>query len=315
MTSKILRFGGGNEGPENTPAEEVSDEQRIIDARKGKIDELQLGILRNHELYTHEISQEIERIRGIIESTWWRSYGETGVFSLDQSIADLSEALGMEPSLVRDCIRESVTPECLVKISQNPESGRPLVEELDVNNFEVYCLLGVLKEEGFSMFAWTLGDEEWQREKFRRSGAGNFIDSNHLFVEEGTEKISKLKEILDRILSERSDSPVHVYVVDDNQKNIDDAMGLSSEYESKGIELHNYHLKLDDPNADGTAFYNYMIEERKKYPNLVLVLDFDQVIANTNGALFGSACENILKEKIKARIPKKPQEILEKKVA
>jgi hypothetical protein len=191
----------------------------------------------------------------------------------------------------------------LVKVRPEELGGdeKTLVEVLDEKNVEMYCLLRVLREKGAEMFAWTLGDEEWQREKFIRSGASKFIDDEHLYVAE-IEKITKLREILDKILSDRDQKPIYVYVVDDNPKRINEAMALREEYGKKGIELRDYNLKISDPQADGTAFCKWITRKIEENPNSVLVLDFDQVIANTDEALFGSGSVNILRQRLEARV-------------
>jgi hypothetical protein len=313
MTAKILAFPGESEVPAEISGgvgTEITDpnEKELSDSRRAVIDKLQLEILERGEPPTYEITQETERIRGILKSVWWKSFEETGKFNLSESIGNLAGALEMDPEVVRGCIIEAVSPDCLSKVSMDEEGKdrRPLIENLSENNFEVYCLLRALKEEGTEMFVWTLGDEDWQREKFRRSGAGDFIDSRHLFVSEGVEKTEKLREILEKILSEKINRPVHVYVVDDNLERIAEAISLSGEYAKKGIILHDYHFKLQDKEADGTAFYKYIISERSVHPDLVLVLDFDGVIADTDGALFGKAVINIIKEKIRSRISSAP---------
>lgn len=236
---------------------------------------------------------ELEKILKIIKENWWKSS------KFENRVRDVADALGMDPAIVKECMIEAITPECLVRISAGAEKGidqQPLVEALNKIGMEIYCLLEVLKKMGYEIFGWTLGDKEWQKEKFSRSGASNFIDPDHLYVAEG-EKNSQLRKILDRIISEKNTKPISVYVVDDNPEQLREAMALSEEYGQKGIELHNYNLKLNDPQADGTAFYKWITQEHKTHPDLILVLDFDQVIADTDGALFGPACKNILRRR------------------
>ncbi|OGE74318.1 MAG: hypothetical protein A3I07_02580 [Candidatus Doudnabacteria bacterium RIFCSPLOWO2_02_FULL_42_9] len=229
--------------------------------------------------------EELKKIREIVEANWWKSE------KFEDRIDDLSKALDMDPALIRQAIVSAVTPECLVSISTE-DSQEPLAKALKDKDFETYCLLRVLKEKGFDISVWTLGDEDWQREKFRLSGADKFIRPDHVFVAEGS-KIDKLREILDK-----QDPSTHVYVVDDNPQRLSDALALRSEYESRAVQIHDYQIKIKDKNADATAFYQWILKEREKNPNPVLVMDFDQTIAETDGALSGQACENILRYKL-----------------
>jgi len=139
--------------------------------------------------------------------------------------------------------------------------------------------------------------EQEKSENPEREKGSEFIKPDNLYVIEG-EKISELRNILDGLLSEKTTRPIHVYVVDDNRENINAVKSLADEYKQKGIELHDYQLKLEDPQADRTAFYNWIMQESSTNPDLILVLDFDQVIADTNGELLGPACENMLKSKL-----------------
>ncbi len=265
-------------------------ESKLKSGRAERITELQRETQREMEA-SHEYSRELERIKAIITKNFWKSPDP------EKNIRIMAKELAMDPKEVWKVIEEAHTPEILVKVS-----NKPLVEALDQKKIEMYCLLEALKEAGFTPAVWTLGNKKWQLKKLELTGAKKYFDEEHIFVAENEktdEKTSELRRIFDKILEDKSRGrPIHVYIVDDKQKEIDAAMGLSQVYEQQGIIIHNFRFDLKNSQADGTKFYGWILEEREKHSNLVLVLDFDQVIADTNGAL-DQACKNILIRKSK----------------
>ncbi|MFZ2523466.1 MAG: hypothetical protein WAW92_03715 [Minisyncoccia bacterium] len=268
------------------------------DKRKAEI----IAELKEKTAEEIEDSLDFQRVRDAVMNNFWEhTKRNEGRFILDEGISDVAKALNMTPGVIRQCIKESVTPECLTKIGLDGEGKTvSLVEVLKTNNYKIHCLLEVLSNLNNQIEIWTLGDKDWQEDKLRRSGADKFIDQDHIHVVEG-EKISELRKIFDEISARETEKPIHAYVVDDSSENIKSVKALHDEYSEKGVEVHNYHLKLDDKSADTTAFYKWIKQERETNPNLILILDFDQVIADTNGALRGQACDNIYRIRLAER--------------
>jgi len=237
----------------------------------------------------------IRNIREQVEQNWWKSE------RFEDRVRDVASVLEVDPEVIRESIESAITPEILVKVKFD-EKDQSLVEALNQNRFDIYYLLRLLHERGYDISVWTMGDEAWQRRKLQLSGADKFVAPDHVFISEG-DKTDKLREIIKINLKEKS-SPIHIYVVDDNRDRLQQALALNTEYETKDVYIHDYQIKIHDKNADGTAFYKWITAERAKNPNLILVMDFDQTIADTDGALSGIAVENIYAAKMRGAKPK-----------
>jgi hypothetical protein len=135
---------------------------------------------------------------------------------------------------------------------------------------------------------WTVGDPEWQRTKFAKTGAFDFVDNDHYHCVEAN-KDERLRELL----NELSKHTNQFIVVDDKQANIKKIRQITKEFMDKGIVIGDYHMKLYDPQADATAFFQWLQSLGLSPGSFELILDFDGVVADTDNVLFGPAVENL----------------------
>ena len=177
-------------------------------------------------------------------------------------------------------MEESFTPQCLTQVEIETPEGlekKPLIE--------------VLHNDGIETFVWTVGDEYWQRTKFEKTGANNFILPDH-YIFSPQKKEETLRELIEAIIA--SQEKCFIIVVDDKKSNVDFVAQLGDEFRER-IEIGNYHMKLNDSQANPTAFYRWLQDQIKNYPGkkLKLILDFDGVIADTDSVLFGPVVDRL----------------------
>ena len=233
-------------------------------------------------------ANKIGKIREIITSKAW--YGldpDTGAFNWQASLNNISIALNIDPDEVRNAITSAYTSECLTKIPALSGDGYQI---------EIPLLEG-LQNLGLKTLVWTVGDVAWQKEKFNRSGAISYINEEDYFCS-SSHKLLELRQILNSLAEKHNTKAVrHVLIVDDKASNLDAAMEYSQEFRERGLILHNYHLKLHNPQADAAALYLHVknLKQELGDAELDLILDFDGVIADTDGVIFGPACENLAK--------------------
>ena len=220
-----------------------------------------------------------EQTRKIIaKKSWYGLDKETGAFNWELSLERLSEALGLESKkeAVRNVIEESFSPACLSQ-----------VEVIDPNTEEKIKrpLIEILIEEGYSITVWTEGDETWQRRKMELVGLSDLEKKDKIKVESSpANKLNTLR----RILKEDNQHSVRI-VVDDKRRIIDSVAAMQNGYKN----LLPFHFKLKDPQADAAAFYHWLKGLRFSPNNVHLILDFDGVIADTDGVLFGPVVEKL----------------------
>ncbi len=222
-------------------------------------------------------------VRSIIQSKDWYVFNQvSGGFNWSLSVQNIAHQLLTDPIKVRTAIETAFTPNCLSQIEMR-EDGETIKKT---------SLLKTLKDEHIDTYIWTVGDEQWQKTKFEKSGADRFIPTDHYYSSPHN-KHETLNGMM-RLLGNENDFFI---VVDDKQSNIDFIDHLANEYKTYGIEIESYHMRLDDPKANATSFHHWLMEQIKGHPGktLRLILDFDGVAADTDGVLSGPAVDNILK--------------------
>ena len=219
-------------------------------------------------------------VLGIIKSkAWYGLNSVTGSFDWKASVGNIASELRLSPNSVNCAIAQAFTPDCLSQVAH--------IESDDSSSIS---LLGALQKIGIKPHIWTVGDPEWQRTKFERSGASEFIDPDHYHVSTAN-KLEDLRKIIESL---SVDGKKRIIVVDDKESNLQEVRQLAEEYGKKGIKIGDYHMKLKDVQADATAFYQWLqqLNEASGEP-IELVLDFDGVVADTDGVLFGPATDNL----------------------
>jgi len=235
-------------------------------------------------------SSQISRVKDVITNKGWYGYNDqNGGFNWPKSVGAIAGALSLDPIKVEEAITSAYTPMCLSQVELEGENGET----------SSISLLKALQNKGVSPHIWTVGDLSWQEKKFNRSGAEHYVDKSHYHCS-SSDKLKDLEVIIDAQVNSQ-DKPVkkRFIVVDDKEANIRDIKGLVSQYLERGVSLGNYHMKLNEPQADATAFYKWFLLQLKSAQDeneeLVLILDFDGVVANTDAVLFGPAVENLAK--------------------
>ncbi len=237
-------------------------------------------------------SQLLSRIQGIFRNkkTWYSDAPEGG-FDWKQSVQKVATQLRGEigwgdASQVPTAIENAFSPESLTRVEgEHPEPLIARAHEL-------------VKQYNGDLYVWTVGDPEWQRTKFQRCGIGEYVDEAH-YLRSSAGKGNRLRELLAELsLATGNDRTTFVYVVDDKPENLAAVMQMAGEFRNSGVQLGNYHMKLDDPLADATACFQYLAERMKTHAEAgekpVLVFDQDGVLTDTDRTLFEVASRNIL---------------------
>ena len=213
---------------------------------------------------------------------WYGFDQNSGAFHWPMSVRKLAESYTLSLEEVNEAIASSFTPACLSQVLSIDSDGE----------LRQKPLLSILRNEGITPHIWTVGDREWQKTKFERTGANGYIPSDHFHCSEA-HKENALIEIINNLSRISS----HYIVVDDKPSNIDFVASVQGDFRKRGITLQNYHMKLSDTRADATAFYHWLREQLTNIaPNdFQLILDFDGVVADTDSVLFGPAVEKILR--------------------
>jgi hypothetical protein len=233
---------------------------------------------QSHSPHLHEARS------AITSKAWYGLDHATGSFNWKTSLINISSALNLPVPAVEDAITSAFTPAALTRVVVG--EGEKRREE---------PLIKLLRDEGIEVFLWTVGDQEWQRTKYERTGCSEYVDDYHYRCCD-LNKQSALSVLLDELVSRNAEKSHRVIVVDDKEANLQEAMELAAAYRSKGVELENFHMKLKDQHADPTAFYQWLQNQRSLISPgglLSVVLDFDGVTADTDSVLFGAASENI----------------------
>jgi len=228
---------------------------------------------------TRSFTKEV--VRDVIKNKAWYGLDPiTGAFDWPLSVQKIATQLSINPIDTGDAIKRSFTPKCLTQVEKPGKTILPKKEPL----------LKALKDKGIEPYIWTVGDVDWQKTKIKRSGTTKFVKEDHYFFSQ----IHK-EDTLRRMIELLQDNNSYFIVVDDKRSNVDFIASLAEEYKKRGIEVGNYHMKLEDPNANATAFYKWLLEQMKNHvgKKLKLILDFDGVVANTDEVLLGPVVDNL----------------------
>ncbi len=237
-----------------------------------------------NETVNHLSRDQIKAI--IAQKAWYEFNPETGEFSWQRSLEKLGEELRMRNiERLGEIFRDAFTPKALTKI-RRPTEG-------EEGSFKEIPLLQALQEEGFLPYVWTVGDQDWQRTKFERVGANQYIPDDRYCFFSGN-KEAGLPSILEKFQNQNPER-ILLIVVDDKSDNLRKAKEV---LEREGIKILDYHFKINDPQADADAFYRWLLEQREKNldKRIELILDFDGVIADTDSVLFKEVVEVIFQE-------------------
>jgi len=214
----------------------------------------------------------------VLNKSWYGFNQTTGAFDWKRSVTEMACILGLNFIQVGDMMTNAFTHGCLSRVRRKTDSGGE----------EKVSLLEAIEELGLKPYVWTVGDLTWQRTKFERSGAKPFIDDDHYHCSKAN-KMEDLKKIISNFMADGGRK--RVIVVDDKRENIDKVYQLARDQKWKEVEVMGYHMKLDNSQADPTAFYQWLLKQRReaeeKGQSIELVLDFDGVVANTDEVLRG----------------------------
>ncbi len=222
---------------------------------------------------------KLNHIRDIImRKAWYGLDPDTGAFDWERSLDQLAKALALDKQAVRLAIESAFTPDCLITVEVTDEK---------TGKTKNVPLIQILVEQGYEVYLWTVGDVDWQRKKIQLTGVGNLIDENRILCVP-SDKIGTLKKLIEEQV--KTNPNRQIIVVDDKQSVVDEVAKLSKQQPN----LHQYHLKVNDPQANATAFHRWLKQQSADPDNQsVVVLDFDGVVANTDAVLFGPASVNL----------------------
>lgn len=215
-----------------------------------------------------------DQVLNVVRSKAW--YGldpHTGAFNWENSLSNIARDLKISANDAGRAFTTAFTPDCLSKVNIN---------------FVDVPLLKALHKINKTPHIWTVGDEKWQKIKFEKSGAAYYVPEDHFHCS-SSNKIEKLKTIVDN-LSKRTKQ---IIVADDKADNVREIQILADVYSKKGINIGNFYMNLSNSQADGTAFYRWLLPHLAQDRNLELILDFDGVVANTDAVLLGPAVDNL----------------------
>lgn len=220
-----------------------------------------------------------EDIKKIIASKAW--YGldpQTGAFDWNLSLNNLSQSLQIEIGVLANIIEESFDHSCLISVEIEQDGERKHVS-----------LLEAVSSLGLNPHIWTVGDPAWQRKKFERVGANRWVSDDHYHP-----SVLNKEQLLEETIKEANKQGKKFFVVvDDKWDNISKIKTLSQKLYQEGIVIFDYHFKKNDPLANGGAFLSWLQELKQNCPELEVFLDFDGVVADTDGVLFGPVVDKI----------------------
>ncbi|NCO88602.1 hypothetical protein AUK04_04705 [Candidatus Roizmanbacteria bacterium CG2_30_33_16] len=226
-----------------------------------------------------EIPKQTPRdyVLNIMQSKAWYGFNPINhAFNWKTSVDTIAASLDIDPRKTAEVITLAFTPECLSRVT--------------TKNGEQIPLLQAVINMGITPDIWTVGDPIWQKTKFKKSGAFFLYPRSERKNRFHCSKKNKHKA-LDKIIQGLIEQgKKQIIVVDDKLNNVEN---LEAKYTAKEQSVIGWYMKLNDPQADATAFYNWL-QEQSFNPNEVgLVFDFDGVVADTDGVLFGPATDNL----------------------
>lgn len=221
-----------------------------------------------------------DHVLNIMQSKAWYEFNPINhAFNWSTSIHAIAQSLDIDPRATAEAITLAFTPDCLSKVVIN-------------DGAQSTPLLQVVINMGITPDIWTVGDPNWQKIKFIRSGAFAIypqMEAEKHFHCSKKNKHEALDKIIKRLISQ---GKKQIIVVDDKLQNVE---MLSEIYAAKGQNVIGWFMKLNDPQTDATAFYHWL-QEQPFNPNEVgLVFDFDGVVVDTDGVLLGPATDNLLR--------------------
>lgn len=225
-------------------------------------------------------------IHNTIDWKKWYKNDDEGAFSWSRSKAGAAEllasALGIKhpkfAQLVGAEMERAFSPDSLVMIEGNPP--KPFVWQIDK----------LTKTYGIPFFAFTEGDRLWQPKKMRLCRISSLFPAD-AFICKPKNKTDHLLEVMQGIKANHAPNEIlHIYFVDDKQKNADAATHLKTGDAS--LHAHGYALTMDQ-RGNAAACYAYLQEQfaihAKRREKVALILDVDGVIIATDMALTKAA--------------------------
>ena len=215
----------------------------------------------------------------VMDKAWYHLDPNTGAFNFDVSVSKMAEALQLPMQSTKEAIGSAFTPECLSQVEHQPPVP----------------LLKALRGAAIVPHIWTVGDAEWQRYKYIKTDAAKYVPEDHYHCYDAN-KLIELERLIDTLTI--SNKQKRVIVVDDKWENIEGVRKIAIELKKKGIEMIDYHMNLNDPKADATAFFSWVLGQKSDaqtiQKELEVILDFDGVVANTDKVLKGGVVEKLL---------------------
>lgn len=213
----------------------------------------------------------------IREKTYYAFDPQTHAYDWKASVSKIAEALGrpQQAEDIRTVIEACFTPDCLTQVKMEKDG-----EEQSVVLIKAVCDLGLKPH------IWTVGDQQWQETKFNNCGVSQYVNpKDYHFASQN--KVELIKQFIEQYQPEPGKT-VYLYVVDDKDSILAGVMKLEAVARDRAVVLHNYHLKLADPQADPTAFYQWLqqqLEKLRDNQTVELFLDMDGVVIDTDATM------------------------------
>lgn len=231
-----------------------------------------------------------------VKENYWKRIESAGRHVLALSVEDIASALCRHMHKCDETTKRKMKAVVLNSILESP---RP--EDIKPETFRI-IENGVMRGE--KIYIWTVGDEgsytdtkthityhgyDFQRKKLEQSGlieslerniAENDVDPGivrkRLILDiSGENKIASLRRILENLAAR---GITHAYIVDDQQKNIQDADALQAHFPE--IRIHTYWLNNASEKGNLAAFEAWLNAERRahKGETIALILDWDDTL-------------------------------------
>ncbi len=228
-------------------------------------------------------------IAKVLREKNWYALRNKKEFLFYDSIIKLMLLLGLpiNPELlksVKEAITNSFSKESLVRVTTS--SG-------DLSLLEAICAI-----PNTTIYIWTEGNKEFQEIKLERTGAANIVENAKGKIHIAKDKVLALVEILSAVFD---DEATILFGADDKLKNIRDLKkNLSDGIENLGqiccVQIQSPRTNGEEKTHSPQAFYDLVLESRNANADakIVVVLDFDGVVCDTDGALQGEGTMRLL---------------------
>ncbi len=227
-------------------------------------------------------------IQETIAAKAWYGLTPAGGFNWPASVGNMTESLRSElswdrPDLfetVREALETACTPDCLMRAGEEPFVAK---------------LTTLARTHGNELIVWTVGDVGWQTNKAERTGIFDLGVPRENFRCMTENKREGLLTILQELRAQKPrDTALHAYVLDDKEDHIHDIRSLVSSVAALNIELHDFYVKDGVQGATPRDAYAFLKKELSRLDdNVVIISDYDGVLANTDKALKGKGAQNI----------------------